>query len=63
MMLDFTEADAPQKGGIVKVSTPLTLRSSVESTDAIGVALARQRLRIDEISNKDISWAALTVVE
>jgi len=62
--VDFVGQDMPQKGSIVTVNSPLTVRPTAESSDVIGVAHVGQRLRVDEIKNREnLYWAAVTVVE
>jgi len=62
--VDFAGQDAPQKGTIVTVNAPLTVRPSAEGNDVTGVALAGQRLRIEEIKKRgNVYWAAVTVME
>jgi hypothetical protein len=62
--VDFPGQDVPQPGSVVTVNFPLNVRPAVESSDVIGVAHAGQRLRIEEIRNRDnIYWAAVSVVE
>jgi hypothetical protein len=62
--VDFAGQDVPQKGSVVTVNSPLTVRPAAESSDVIGVAHAGQRLRIEEVKNRDnLYWAAVTVVD
>lgn len=62
--VDFPGQGLPSSGDAVTVTLPLNVRSVPAGGDLIGVAHAGQRLRIEELQNKEnYYWAKATVVQ